>query len=1639
MNNVSNQIIARPAPAPTLPPAPPLSRQKRDTSAPLKEEVTTRAGGDSELAMQYAIALNLAGSRTKVEDFDHIPPHSTFGQWWRHLHDAFQSPDVQQWMKALGVDTTSIKIDPKSGQISFYLERYLDPLGTLHTLGQDDSEWAALSGPILRAASVIEGEFPFAPPVNRPDADAPWQLVGRFYQEPQNLTLSGMLKRASEISHRTHNFKTLDPGRFADKIQSRSEDTLQEQKAALGDIHNWHRAGAALQRLAMNLEEGSKKIEELQTELARPLPLSADSTYRPAGIGAPNEVSLQQFLQDHGWDIPTDPGQLENLASALLAPNFKPATHGNLGGALTWPEPLAPDDQARLRMSISAGTFGDLSLKPFKHVLDYLLNGRPVSAEEQLNPRQLIDSLVSSPRGKILGEAIQATFEARSVKGSATDWLLAALSVGKHPDGGGETSIDGYTLVSATNGHKSASAVVKELEEHLLHSGLADSEQKASVLAYLKLASRAPQFVVKGIPKEVPMSSHSWVSFTTAVARLEAKAPGATSRMDYAQIMLAADTAPISDEERQVEYAAQNEAIKTWAAANGMGYPTTDTALSEARNAFDQHVREMSEAAALPPLETPTTNAIAIESLKQAYPNMDPALFEKKCITSQPSTHVFPGPYSLLDLLIDGRALRSPPPDSDDGKPGAWVSSSDQINISDLLPTLKTLPDPIEQFNQDFRTYSDAVKKATSAQLKVLISRLPLEDRQNLEFGEIVVHQDIRYDRVPGSSHDKRVETGVVLVETLRTVNGKTQSMQYAINRLEGTITRQRSQFYEALSPASLASTGPRYIADQITPRGESPSGIMDERKGAAGVPKSIASARTQYLADALIEDMKLPELGAYSRGTTTFQTEHRTTETIRKVILGLIPFRSAINNFSEGKHSEGAVDLAFDIFGFLLGAGLGVAAKAAKVSFAGASALAKTAQVLKIVGRAAVGSLNPLGGIDDLALGAARGVKFVAGKAHKGINYLRSSYRNTNLLQLAKKANIAEGTFTAAHSARNTKALAKFDEATQKWYALDPRTQQAYGKPLKNFVPAVSAPGDSNSLRAIASDDVIRTASEKHGLAATGTIQVGQETVERQAMMFQGNWHEYDALKQRAMGPPLKDFKPNRVAANGEVRSLDDLHSYEARYIAAQELSTEGLQNNVFVGRSKREYVKVDGRLFESKVKDGQRVILHPNGTSPDIPVKDLGHSGWAPLSRTERLLGGASGPSTPLRLGDGTYVVPMDDIKIVETSGNPFRINYKNVDQEVAFDSTAGAWRSTHEQGHHYYWRSAEGQWQRGTLEQSRKAKKVGDHRYNFVEVSSIPSIPKQLAPVPKTLNYFWAGQEIPAHLVDNMTKNAMRAPGYKTVLHVDADSPAVFKQIESRLKEKVPGITVVNLNEDAAFKELKNGEMYSYFRQGQGKNLAAASDVARYPIMNKHGGFYLDTDDLIRNNVGAVDIAAGADDVLLGPAMTNYVTDYKTFYNTSNFATRPGNPVLEEMIKEMNKRFAANKSYFANNRPTVSRGPDGSVQFTQEFKEYEEKIFNTVGPDMFNDTLKTKRPDMYDLGFDGFAREAKWDGVKLVPHGPLVSIKNTVSEAYARQGIVVPLTQPLQINRAKEHYFPLHYKFNVKVGADNSWSHT
>ncbi|MGR3885577.1 glycosyltransferase family 32 protein [Pseudomonas sp. 1152_12] len=1662
MNSVLKHVIApsQPLLVPTFPLSPPLSRQRRDSPSAPQPEATTRAGGDAELATQYQIALHLAAKRQPSIEIGHIPAHSTFGQWWGHLHDAFQSPDVQQWIRTRGIDATSIQLDPKSGQVSFMLERYLDPSQTLHTVAEDDPHWAAIGEPIRQAARVMGVRFPFAPPVLSPSEPVPWQIVGDFYQEPQGLTLSGMLRRADQIDQ-GQRFKTLDPTRFASLITSRGEDALQDQKALLGDIRNRHRVGETLRRLATAIENGGKQVGEIRTELQKTVQLSADGTYWPTDAGNANAVSLQQLLEDHGWDIPTTSEQLLNLANALTTAPPKAAAHGDLGGALSWPIPLDQENQEQLRADIRTGKLGDIALSPFKTVLDYLLNGRPISEREQRNPRLLIDALVNSPRGQALGKAIQATFEARSVKGNATDWLLAAFNMQSNTPSCEGRTIEGYQLVSAENIGKTAAAVIKALAEYLHSEGIASSLETASVLAYSKVSSTAPEFHVKDIPDQVVVGTHSWVTFATAVARIEAKAPGATATMTYAQVILAASIAPITDEERLVEYAAQNQAIKEWAVANGKNYPSTDAALSAVRKSFDTQVRLLSEVAATPDLAMPTTNAIALEHLKTAFPSMDPTLFEKKCITSKPSNRHLPGPYSLLDLYIDGRALVGAPPDSNsdwgparsvlnfltagglstppDGTPAVWVSSSSGVKINEVLPKLKALARPLQQFKEDYLTYADAVKKTASAQLNYLISKQPQQHRENLEYGKITVRREIDYHR---ADHPLRVADGVLLIETER--NSKTLTYEY--DRLKGTLTPLPNKAYREYAPTDgyYPSKGKRY--DVIKPSGKYAPGIADENKGAQGAPDSFGSARTQYIVDAVIEDMDLPAVQRRAKGATTFETEVPTYKIVQEIALALIPLRSAINNFKEGKVFDGAVDLAFDIFGFAVG--LGAAAKGAKGALASASALSKVGKVFQIAGRAAVGALNPLGGVDDLARGAFKAGRFVVSKAHKGVKQLRAAYSGVNLLELAKNPNIVEGTFRAANSTHTRKALAKFDEESQQWFRIHPRTKEMYLEPLPNFIPDRYTPRDINSLQAIGSHDPVQAASQQYGLAATGTFKVGHEAVEGTVVMSQGSWHRYDALKKQPILPPVTHFTPSRVAANGEVRSLDaDLLGYESKYVASGELSIKGLQGNVFIGRSKKEYVKVDGLLYESRLKDGQRVIRHPKGAGPDIPLRDLGTSGWEPAARSERLLGGASSGPVQWSFGNGMFAVPMDDIKITRHSATPFSLNYQGMDRHVTFNSRAGAWtetrrvEGTHEIRHTYYWRSGNGKWQGGTFDEFSNARKLDSKTYKLADISTpvLINIPKGLKPLPKQLHYFWAGKEIPAHLIDNITRNATRASGYTSILHVDADNPAIFQRIKTHMESKVPGVTVVNLHEDEAFKRVKDSELYQYFRQGEGQNLAAASDVARYPIMNKHGGVYLDTDDVIHANISSEPLMAGVNDVLLGMPSVHSLTDNKTFYNTSHFATRPGNPVLESLITEMNKRFTANKIHFPAKRPKVTRGDDGHVNFTDEFNAYEKKIFDTVGPNLFNDTLKLKRPDMYDLGIDGFSKQAKVVDGARVAHGPAVDIKKDVLEAYARNGIAAPDLLDNQIRKMKEHYFPLRHRFNVQAGSEHSWINT
>ncbi|MCT7104009.1 hypothetical protein M1702_25030, partial [Salmonella enterica subsp. enterica serovar Poona] len=82
------------------------------------------------------------------------------------------------------------------------------------------------------------------------------------------------------------------------------------------------------------------------------------------------------------------------------------------------------------------------------------------------------------------------------------------------------------------------SETAQRVADHLYYiTKEASSPEKANIQANLKLASRAPELLVKDIPATVTHGSPAHVSFSTAVARIEAETPGRASTMSYGEVM----------------------------------------------------------------------------------------------------------------------------------------------------------------------------------------------------------------------------------------------------------------------------------------------------------------------------------------------------------------------------------------------------------------------------------------------------------------------------------------------------------------------------------------------------------------------------------------------------------------------------------------------------------------------------------------------------------------------------------------------------------------------------------------------------------------------------------------------------------------------------------------------------------------------------------------------------------------------------------------------------------------------------------------------------------------------------------------------------------------------------------------------
>ncbi|NWA67835.1 YopT-type cysteine protease domain-containing protein [Pseudomonas reactans] len=1053
---------------------------------------SSRANGDSLLAQNYGKALS---GFTGVPANDNaimvdVPAHSTFGQWWKQLGDAMQSPDFIAWRRDNNA-IDSIKILPSAGQINFQIKVLGTGIATLDVAGDESSKWRAVRGPLMDAGGIISNKgVPFSPPNPMEINRAPARLVGQFYFEQMLLSPSAFQQRAAELE-RDRTFSALEPPTFSSVHEQRSEDALNRQKTLLGNTHDRHEAAKGLGALSEDMKSGTQDASTLSQYLSEtPFKAHPDSSYTQDWARADAGLNtLKDFLEYHGINIPGTAEEVENLKMYLLTPAPQGPVNGNYGGAMSWPQPLDADNQRQLLAFLLHGNVGELNIGVTGGVLEALMRGVAIEPSELRNPRQLLDRLIQSPKGQALGAAIQAKFEALSVKGSINDWLLAALNLNP-----GDTltqralpqkHISGFDLAGEQLKGKPLSETLQRVADHLYFSVReASSPERALVQAHLRLASKAPELLMKDIPPTLTHGSPAHVSFSTAVARLEAQAPGVTATMSYADVMMQGDIAPVSDAQRKIEYVAQHEALKEWGLTNSIVTSVTSPAdMNTISDAYNQQVTELRSASEARRTLAPSSRKdIALAELRKVLG--DDIRLELKCIVLGTYDKDRPGPYSILDLYMEN-LLHSPPrvpyqparrgnesrgynqwmlePYTPPRRgPGRSEANAPNFTLDDVLSKTSSLKNINTEFSNQFKTFGHALDSSVATQVKQLIAQLPLDDRKNIEYGSISAFREMK--SVPTLMGGTPVPTPVkegkpVLLKVMR--DG--ESHTYELNVQKNTLEKRRDlgDFPSGIQPGPDIDDGKPLNVN--TPyRSMEPialsirDDLRQETTDSGGPLNSFSSERTSLIGATVAKHTSAWQtLETEARGLTTFESEVPFYKKLGEMLLNLIPFASAIKNFSNGNIGEGIIDLSLDIFG-LLTVGAGTVGKVAKVASSTASVGGKALRITKTVGLGAVSLLNPLDGSVDLVRAGGRGVvsagKRAVSDAVHDIRQLRGM-KNYDLVAASKKFDAAAmGTYTSGGSVSKGTAVLQ----DNKWYAFDTESLRPYGKALDDFQPSV-------------------------------------------------------------------------------------------------------------------------------------------------------------------------------------------------------------------------------------------------------------------------------------------------------------------------------------------------------------------------------------------------------------------------------------------------------------------------------------------------------------------------------------------------------------------------------------------------------
>jgi hypothetical protein len=721
---------------------------------------------------------------------------------------------------------------------------------------------------------------------------------------------------------------------------------------------------------------------------------------------------------------------------------------GNPGGALSWPIPLDADKQRRLRLITMnhAHHLGDqpLVMQTRGGVLEFLLYCQPLPAHVGNNPVQILEALINSPQGQLMGKALQQRMQGIDSDRSVTDYLLAGIALQLAPESivaPDRRKIAGFDLTSDLHWGQRASVVVNGLADHLSREGRT-SAALATVGAHLLLARSAPQFLIKDIPQSVRIASQAWANLTIAALTIEAQAPGSVPGMTFAEVMSEAEKARLA-EPTLTQYA-QIAALIDWAVASGIITKRNDDTytaeqLDSVRTAFNQQLDDRLSASGILDKEIPTRKNIALAVLIERFGDLG-ALFEVKALATDvyrgnSEQNGFSGSHSLLDYAM-----------MDLPNPRPLVSRDSRIQVEAL--NNNPMFGVREAFDRQFTRAIEDKKAAVNTTVRHLISQLPLEDRKNFEFGKITFFQQSSFVTDGFFNHTPCPNEPELLIKT--ELNGNIQAYEIDINK----DTIERTGLYRAKLKESREAN--KYFKTQALLPRDASSDLALEHAVSNSLLNSFNSARSHAIANAFVQHLDLddPAIKDLARGQTPLD-EYYQPKALGEFLLNLIPFRSAIANIQKGNYGEAVFDLTLDIFGFLT-AGAATAGKLIKIAGTVLSTGAKVLKSVHVIGVATIGALNPVSGLGDLARLVGSGGLYLLSKGRKAINRLRGAADRYDVLKAISKQYdaAATGAIKVADDTVEGAAVLKSGQ----WYSFDVDTMRPYGSPLDDFVVATQA-----------------------------------------------------------------------------------------------------------------------------------------------------------------------------------------------------------------------------------------------------------------------------------------------------------------------------------------------------------------------------------------------------------------------------------------------------------------------------------------------------------------------------------------------------------------------------------------------------